>query len=312
MRKYNLVKDVKAGSQRKQNNNNSSNSKLFKQIIKAIYSIIKQRTSKNYSTMIINDILKNMENKYNFLKYIKLNKTGQPKDNHELINILQEIDKIDQKEIGRAIESIIRVASINMKDIDAGLDFITELKDKINNKYISELKNHGVDIDLIQEEQHNLNKQRKMKIALPNNYKRKQSKDKKHSNFASLINVAWEKVAFWEYNDNICTIYDKKGNILDRLPLDKIVKDYILELNGFNELPLNSEKIVELNEKEYEFIKILYSKDMNTEDVIKLLKITSGELSIIIRKLLVYEIMQYISYDKLMLTENTVKTIASK
>ena len=253
-----------------------------------------------------------MENKFNFLKYVKLNKTEHSKDNHEVINILQELDKIDQKEIGRAIESIIRIASINMKDKDAGLYFITELKDKINDKYISELKNHGVDIDIIQEEQHYLYKQRKMKIALPNNYKRNQSKDKKHSNFASLTNVAWEKVAFWEYNDNICTIYDKKGNILDRLPLDKIVKDYILELTGFKELPLNSDKIIELNEKEYEFIKSLYSKDLNAEDVIKLLKITSRELSIIIRKLLVYEIMQYISYDELMLTESSVKTIASK
>ena len=83
-------------------------------------------------------------------------------------------------------------------------------------------------------------------------------------------------------------------------------------MTGFDELPLNSDKIVELNEKEYEFIQLLYSKDLDAEEAMQLLDITRGELSIIIRKLLVYEILQYISYDVVMLTESGVKVLVNK
>ena len=90
------------------------------------------------------------------------------------------------------------------------------------------------------------------------------------------------------------------------------MRDYIIEMTGFDELPLNSDKIVELNEKEYEFIKLLYSKDLDAEEAMQLLDISQGELSIIIRKLLVYEILQYISYDVVMLTESGVKVLVNK
>lgn len=197
---------------------------------------------------------------------------------------MKSLDYVDEKLLGKAIESIIRIACLNMKDKNAGLYLISELKEKIKQKYISALKSRGVDIDLIQIEQHFLYKQRKIKISLQESYKKIKSKDDASSSFASLINFAWEKVAFWEYQDSVCTIYDKKGHILDRLPLDKIVKDYLLEFTGFDEIPLNSDKIVELNEKEYEFIQLLYSKDLDAEEARKLLNLSSGELSIIIRK----------------------------
>ena len=43
-----------------------------------------------------------------------------------------------------------------------------------------------------------------------------------------------------------------------------------------------------------------------------LLRISREELSTIVRKLLVYEILQYISYDMVMLTENSVDTLVDK
>ena len=71
-----MVKDVKAISQGKQNKNEISNSELFKNVIKSLNSILSRRTSENYSTMVINDIIKNMEDKFKFFKYIKVIKSG--------------------------------------------------------------------------------------------------------------------------------------------------------------------------------------------------------------------------------------------
>jgi len=81
--------------------------------------------------MIINDILKTMKDKFDFLKYVKVIKTGHSEDDDEVLNIKDDLDSIDPAEIGKAIESIIRIASMNMKDKNAGLYVITELKEHI-------------------------------------------------------------------------------------------------------------------------------------------------------------------------------------
>jgi hypothetical protein len=175
-----------------------------------------------------------------------------------------------------------------------------------------ELKKHDVDLDSIHGEQQNDNKEIKKNDSPPNYYYKLKPKDDKLKSFASLINFAWDKVAFWEYKDNVCIIYDKKGNILDKLPLDKIVKDYIIEMTGFDEIPLNSSNIVELTEKEYEFINLLYSKNLDAEEAMKLLELKMEDLSEIIRKLLVNEILKYISYDKLMQTESGIRKLIEK
>ena len=286
-----------------------SNSKLIKHVINGLFTIIKRRTSDSFSVMILTEIINTLEPKFDFLKYIRINKVEYIEDDYNAVTISVDIEDIDSKEIGRAIESIIRVASANMKDKNAGLFIVTELKNQIDDQFIPHLKKIGVDIDLIQIEQHYLYKQGRRKGTVPNSYRKLQPKDKKKTEYASLLNFTWDKVAFWEYEDNICTIYDKKGKVLDRLPLDKIVKDYIVEMVGFDKLPLNSNKLVELSEKEYEFIKVLFSKDMVAEEAMHLLQISREELSVIIRKLFVFEILQYISYDMVTLTETGIDAL---
>ena len=73
-----------------------------------------------------------------------------------------------------------------------------------------------------------------------------------------------------------------------------------------------TDNLVELNEKEYEFIKLLYSRNVNAEEAMHLLQISNKELSIIIRKLLVYEILQYVSFDEVTLTDIGIEALESK
>ncbi|KYK28531.1 hypothetical protein AYK20_01165 [Thermoplasmatales archaeon SG8-52-1] len=288
------------------------NSELFKHIINSIYFIIKDKTSENYSIMIIGNIIKTIENKFEFLKYVNVICAGQLENQDGIIDLVGNIDTIAPTEIGKAIESIIRLTSLSMKDKEARRYFITELKRHIQESYLFELKKHNIDLDVIQSEQQNDDKQEQTNHSPPKYYYKIKPKDDKLRSFASLLNFAWDKVAFWEYKDNVCIVYDKKGNVLDRLPLDKIVKDYIIEMTGFNELPVNSSNIVELNEKEYEFINLLYSKDLDAEEAMKLLELDMEELSDIIRKLLVNEVLNYISYDKLMQSESGIRKLIEK
>jgi hypothetical protein len=306
------MKGMNTMSDSEQNNTGITNSELFKHILNSIYFIIKNKTSENYSIMIIGNIIKTIENKFEFLKHVNVICIGQLENQDGIIDLVGNIDTIHSTEISKAIESIIKLTSSSMKDKEARKYFITELKRHIKDSYLLKLKKHHIDLDIIQNEQQNDDKQEKTNHSPPKYYYKIKPRDDKLRSFASLLNFAWDKVAFWEYKDNVCIVYDKKGNVLDRLPLDKIVKDYIIEMTGFNELPVNSSNIVELNEKEYEFINLLYSKNLDAEEAMKLLELDMEELSDIIRKLLVNEVLNYISYDKLMQTESGIRKLIEK
>ena len=292
--------------------NNHTNTELLLHVLTNLFNIICRRTSRSYSKIILSDIIKTLENKFVFLKDVKISKRISLEHDEDIATFTIDIDGIDPAEIGKAIESIIRVANMNMNNKNAGLYFIKELKEQITLKYIADLKRCGVDLDLIQIEQHYLVKQKSKDGTAPSSYRKIKPKEKNPSKYASFAKLAWENVTFWEYEDNICTLLDKKGNVIEKLPLDKIVKDYIVEMTGFDEAPLNTDKLVELNEKEHEFIKLLYSRNVNAEEAMHLLRISNRELSIIIRKLLVYEILQYVSFDEVTLTEIGIEALESK
>ncbi len=288
-----------------------SNSELLKHVFSTLYNIVSRRTSSSYSAMILTDIINTLEDKFIFLRYIKVKESIYTDDKDDIIEIFLDIDSINQQEIAKAIESIIRVTGMNIKNGKAGLYLINELKSQLDYRYISQIKKHGIDLDLIQLEQHYYYKQKKSKKPFKNPSQENKSKnmDKK---YISLLNYTWDNVAFWEYNDNICTIYNKKGEVLDKLPLDKIIKDYMMEMTGFDQVPENSKKLVELNEKEYDFLQMLFSRDMDTETARHLLHVSRKELGIIIRKLLVYEVLQYVSYDEIELTDNAITLLTDK
>ena len=62
-----MVRGMNTKSQDKLHKSKISNSDLFRQTIKSLHIIIERRTSNSYAIMIINDILKTMKNKFDFL-----------------------------------------------------------------------------------------------------------------------------------------------------------------------------------------------------------------------------------------------------
>ena len=292
---------------------NLTNKELIKHVIEALHTTTSRRSSEKFSIQIIKDMLNELETKFYFLKHVEIKEFKYSNENKELVKISPEINNIDPAEIGRFIESIVRVASMNMKNEKAGLYFITELKSKVEEKYLSELKKYGIDLGIIELEQHYLYKQSEREKTLPPKYAtKKQEENKEQSKYVSLVKYNWENVGFWKYENNICTIYDKKGNVLEHLPLDKIIKEYVMKMTGFKKLPVEPEQPVEISEKEHEFLKMLYERDMDAETATHLLHITNDELGVIIRKLLVNDVLNYIAHDEIMLTKQGVTLLAEQ
>ena len=227
-----------------------SNVDILENVMHGLFTTAGRRTSQNFAVAVIHAITKALEQRYDFLKYISFNYKGE---SNELVNISPNLNSIDTIKIGRAVEAIVQVICMDLKD-KAGLYFINELKKNTGEETISYLKNVGIDFELLQIKQHYLYRQRN---RIKSKSKTDTTNDIKLNKEKSLLDYSWENVSNWEYNayNRNCKIYDKDGNVLDQLDLDEIVRKYIRYLTEADsvEIPTDyksEEKVKSLKMKE--------------------------------------------------------------
>jgi len=119
-------------------------------ILKSTIGIIGRRTSEPYANMIIQNILTNLIDKYDFLKYIDI-KTEKFKEEINLVEIDDNIEDIEIELIGSAIRDFM-IALAERMGKDAGFYFIKEIKEDLPFEYEKKTKDIGVDLELIQSE----------------------------------------------------------------------------------------------------------------------------------------------------------------
>jgi len=289
---------------------NWKNSVLLESVLKALYTVASRRTSERTADETIGSSIKTLENKYNFLKYINTPKKGITK-NSFAINISPEIESISKARIGRAIESLIRVVYNDCSE-EAGLFFITELKKNTNHQVTTMISDLDVDLDQIQLEQHHAFRRRERKKKIEQMARTGRLDGKKPEN---LLGYTWANVSHWrhEKGSKYCTLYDKKGNVIDRLNLDHIVKNYVEKLSGYVDVdPHDLAEETQLYEKEYKLLKLMLERDMDAETAQHMLGISKQELNNMIQKLSEMEMLQYVSFDTIEITETGIGYITRK
>lgn len=202
--------------------NKLSNAEIFENFLQGLFITAGRRTSQNFAGAVISAIIKALEQKYDFLKYIKFN---NKEESNKLVNISSELNSIDIIRIGQAIEAIVKIICMDFKN-KAGLYFINEVKKNTGAEAISYLKEAGIDFELLQIQQHYLYRQNE---RIKNKSKTDDFLTEKEK---SLLDYSWENVSKWDYdtNNHNCKIYNKKGKILDTINLDNIVKKYVNSL----------------------------------------------------------------------------------
>ena len=284
-----------------------SNTDVLGSILRSLYTVTGRRTTQSFAATVIGSIIKTLEQRYDFLKYVIIDERGQLITN-DVIVIAPEIESIESERVGKAIEAIIRIIYMDLIG-KAGLFFITELKRNAGERIISELKNFNVDLADIQVEQHYLYRSRERKKAKAKGAKGDPSKE------VSLLGYTWKNVASWEYDSNkrSCVLYNKDGEVLDNLHLDSIIENYVKDLSkSLEEVPDELEKKIDIDDKEFQLLKMLISRDMDAETAMALLHVTKNEFETIIKKLLENELLQYISFNVIELTELGVNYLSKR
>ena len=276
----------------------NENSDLLKAVIKALYNVANRRTTQNFAFAVINTIIRTIEERYDFLKYVQIYTDGGSED---FIDVSSDLNSVHPAKIGKAIEAIIQVVYMDLKE-KAGLYFIKEVKRNIGEEIIPKLRESGVDLELLMLQQHYLYQQQS----------RKKTKTGKQSlNKVGMLGYTLKNISSWDYNpkSKVCIIYDKAGKELDRLNLDTIIRNYIGNLTdeGVIEPPKDygkkEEEKIEISEKEFELLKMLHARDVDIETATDLLKVTEKQLNFMVRRLLTLEMLHYISFDEVALTD---------
>lgn len=287
-----------------------TNAYLLESVLKALYTVAGRRTSSKFADKTIGSTIKTLEETYDFLRYVTIDEHSASNGGFT-IQVSPDIDAIEPSTMGKAIEAIIRVVYTDL-DEEAGLYFIAELKENAGDMITSEIANYNVDLGQMQIEQHHFFRRLERKHA------RLESEGETLDTPQEKINqlgYTWDSVSSWKHDigTNYCTLYDKQGEVLDRLNLDTIIESYIEKLSGYAGASKSEyEEKVEVYEKEYQLLELMSSQDMNAASAAETLHITQDELNAMIKKLSKIQLLQYISYDVVELTDTGMSYLSNK
>ena len=137
------------------------NSVLIEAILTALYNVASRRTSSKYADETIGSTIKTLEGKFEFMKYINICKPDISEEGFA-ISFDSDIDNIRPEVVGKAIEALIRVVYNDIGN-DAGLYFVSELRELAGEEISKMILNCEVDLDQIQFEQHYAYRRRERK-----------------------------------------------------------------------------------------------------------------------------------------------------
>jgi hypothetical protein len=282
------------------------NSEVIGGILRTLYVVASRRTSQTFAATVIGAIIKTLEQNYEFLRYINI-ENPEYTNAEIVINISNEIDTVEPTKIGTAVEAIIRIVYMDLVG-KTGLFFMKELKQQAGDQIITHLRNFGVDLSLLQTEQRYMHRQHRKKKQQAQ--MKRISEGLEHRDDVSLLGYSWKNVGSWKYDplQKTCVLYSKEGKELDRLNLDTIIESYVTNLTDEYEDPSGDyEEEVLLNEKEIELLRMLHTRDMDAELASVVLHVSKIEFENIVKKLLQSELLHYVSYNEIELTEEGIR-----
>ena len=124
------------------------NSDILKYVLARIIDISSRKTSYGNAISTINNSVKNLEEKFDFLKHVEIKNT-QFSESDDTISILSDIDRIESNMMGRAIYEIIKTMNRTLGK-SAGHFFMKELRSSLDDEYYSTISEMGIDLSLLQ------------------------------------------------------------------------------------------------------------------------------------------------------------------
>lgn len=134
---------------------------LLQGTLSSLTAVTAEKTSASFSQMVVETILQSLNRKFPFLSTVHFTSGNHP-------TVPEEVNLLDESELGKAIEAIIRLVYMNLEK-QAGLFFITELEKHAEPGIIPQIREIGVDLELMQIEHHQLYRNKTTDFNTSNN-----------------------------------------------------------------------------------------------------------------------------------------------
>jgi hypothetical protein len=126
---------------------------IFTEVLKTIIEIIGETKSETEAIQIVNLLLRNLDDKYAFIKEITIESTSNEKGDYRIKtgNIINTISQTDAR---RALQQLLETTTTEVLDEERSENFIQQFKDFLDIKCLIKIEEIGVNFHLIELHQH--------------------------------------------------------------------------------------------------------------------------------------------------------------
>jgi hypothetical protein len=124
-------------------------SQIMKNVLKTLISISSRKTDLPYAIMTIEDLVKQLETQYRFLRHVHINNEFYKEDSGDVISVMSDINTVSSTQFGKAIHSIISSMNRSLGE-NAGHFFIKEIRNRLSDDSLTTMRDMGVDLGLMQ------------------------------------------------------------------------------------------------------------------------------------------------------------------
>jgi hypothetical protein len=282
------------------------NSLMIRRVIEGLFTVVGRRTLDSHAIKVIQTVLKKLEPTYHFLDNVVIHDELFSHDGIKM-TINPMFDEVNRAEVGKAVDALIQVISMDLVKTageEVGLYFITELKGHLGDEILDDLRDRGVNLDLLQKVNHQQH-QAKAPEFVQTFSEEEEAQDMPYS---------WETVSSWKYDNNVCMLYDDSGKLLDTIQLDLLIEDYVRRVveTANEETKPVTQSFLQVTAQEDAFLEMLKQRDIDVEYAMTLLHISQQKLHTMIQKLLQLEMLTYISDNEVKLTEKGLQHLLEK
>lgn len=121
---------------------------VIRHVLKTLIDILSDASTQSYAVLMVNNILRNFDARFSFLKEIKIDglKYSQGEDG---IIIPQDINSVRTSDLGRSLQRIIESISASMGE-EPGRTFIERFKRNLGKAYLLRIEELGVNLHMIE------------------------------------------------------------------------------------------------------------------------------------------------------------------
>jgi hypothetical protein len=120
---------------------------VVQHVLKALIDVLSELSAQSYAILTIDNVTKKLGDKYEFLKYIKID-SMRYSEGIDAISVLPEIDIVRPSEVGRGIQKTVEETIMSLGE-EAGQHFIEKFKKRLGKAYVLRIEEMGVNLHLI-------------------------------------------------------------------------------------------------------------------------------------------------------------------